>query len=138
MFDLAIAVGIGIVISALVFAWNTAKQLRLEKIAENDQSITYALNGNLFFGSISAFKDLFHPEEDPNLVVVDFKDSKVYDHSGLEALHGLSEKYKALGKELHYRHLSKECSDLLTKAGSMIEINFSEDPDYHIADDRLA
>jgi SulP family sulfate permease len=136
--DLAIAVGIGIIISALVFAWNSAKQLRLEKIEENENSRTYNLIGNLFFGSITSFKDLFNPSEDPDLVVLDFKSSKVFDHSGLEALHGLSEKYKALGKEIHFRHLSKECSLLLSKAGDMIEVNYSEDPDYHIADDRLA
>lgn len=136
--DLAIAVGIGIIISALVFAWNSAKQLRLEKISSDSDSCTYNLVGNLFFGSITSFRDLFTPADDPKLVIIDFENSKVFDHSGLEALHGLSEKYKSLGKEVHFRHLSKECNQLLSKAGDIIEVNYSQDPSYHVADDRLA
>ena len=136
--DLAIAVGIGIVISALVFAWTSAKQLRLEKVEEKGNTCTYNLVGNLFFASVTSFKDLFKPTEDPDLVIIDFKNSKVFDHSGLEALQGLSEKYKSLGKEVHFKHLSKECSQLLSKAVDIIEVNYSEDPNYHIADDRLA
>lgn len=136
--DLAIAVGIGIIISALVFAWNSAKQLRLTKVKSNKDKCVYELSGNLFFGSITSFRELFDPAKDPDLVIVDFKNSKVFDHSGLEALHNLSEKYKAIDKEVHFRHLSKECSNLLTKAGDIVEINFTEDPDYYVADNRLA
>ncbi len=136
--DLAIAVAIGIVISAIVFAWNAAKQLSLTRADETPTTRTYRLKGNIFFGSVTAFRDLFTPADDPQIVIVDFNESKVFDHSGIEALHGLSEKYKALDKELHFKHLSRECSDLLTKAGDIVEVSFTEDPHYHVADDRLA
>lgn len=136
--DLAIAVGIGIVISALVFAWTSAKELRLSKTVDKDGTCTYLLYGHIFFGSITSFRDLFNPSEDPDLVIIDFKYSKVFDHSGIEALQGLGEKYKSLGKEVRFRHLSKECNQLLIKAGNIIEVDFSEDPSYHVADDRLA
>lgn len=136
--DLAIAVGIGIVISALVYAWNSAKQLRLKIVEDKSEERTYELQGNVFFGSISSFKELFNPAEDPDEVVLDFKNSKVCDHSGIEAVHALSEKYKALKKTLHLKHLSPECSQLLKKAGDLVDINMMEDPKYHVADDALA
>lgn len=136
--DLAIAVGIGIVISALVYAWNSAKQLRLKIVEDKSEERTYELQGNVFFGSISSFKELFNPAEDPDEVVLDFKNSKVCDHSGIEAVHSLSEKYKALKKTLHLKHLSPECSQLLKKAGDLVDINMMEDPKYHVADDALA
>lgn len=136
--DLAIAVGIGIVISALVYAWNSAKQLRLKIVEDKSEGRTYELQGNVFFGSISSFKELFNPAEDPDEVVLDFKNSKVCDHSGIEAVHSLSEKYKALKKTLHLKHLSPECSQLLKKAGDLVDINMMEDPKYHVADDALA
>ena len=136
--DLAIAVGIGIVISALVYAWNSAKQLRLKVVNEQKDEKTYELEGNVFFGSITSFKELFNPSEDPDEVVLDFKNSKVCDHSGIEAVHALSEKYKALKKTLHLKHLSPECSQLLKKAGDLVDINMMEDPKYHVADDALA
>ncbi len=138
--DLAIAVGVGIVISALVYAWNSAKHLRVKEVArdEENESVTYEISGNIFFGSISSFKGLFTPQNDPKDVILDFKKSKVCDHSGLEAVHGLSERYKNLGKTLHLRHLSHECSELLEKAGDLVEVNVLEDPHYHLAVDELA
>lgn len=136
--DLAIAVGIGIIISALVYAWNSAKQLNLKLVADKTGEKTYELQGNVFFGSISSFKELFNPAEDPKKVILDFKNSKVCDHSGIEAIHGLSEKYKSLEKELHLKHLSHECSTLLSNAGDLVDVNMMEDPKYRIADDTLA
>ena len=136
--DLAIAVGIGIVISALVYAWNSAKDLKLTVQKDEKDEKVYELNGNVFFGSITSFKELFNPKDDPKNVVLDFKNSRVCDHSGLEAVHGLSEKYKALDKTLHLKHLSAECSELLKKAGDLVEVNVMEDPKYRIADDTLA
>ena len=136
--DLAIAVGIGIVISALVYAWNSAKQLNLKVVDGKEGEKVYELQGNVFFGSITSFKDLFNPSEDPDKVVLDFKNSKVCDHSGIEAVHALSEKYKSLKKTLHLKHLSPECSQLLKKAGDLVDVNMMEDPKYHVADDALA
>ncbi len=138
--DLAIAVGVGIVLSALVYAWNTAKALKLEEVDSNKPSeITcYEITGNVFFGSITNFKSLFNPENDQKDVYVDFKAAKVCDHSGIEAVHGLSERYKSLGKTLHLRHLSQECNTLLLKAGDLVEVSMTEDPNYHVADNALA
>lgn len=138
LLDLAIAVGIGIVISALVYAWNSAKQLRLKVVSDKKEEKVYELQGNVFFGSITSFKELFNPAEDPDEVVLDFKSSKVCDHSGIEAVHALSEKYKSLKKTLHLKHLSPECSSLLKKAGDLVDVNMLEDPKYHVADDALA
>ena len=138
--DLAIAVFVGIIISALIYAWNSAKQLSSKEVEKNveKESITYEISGNIFFGSISNFKELFDAQNDPKDVILDFKDAKVCDHSGLEAVHGLSERYKSLGKTLHLRHLSVECSELLEKAGDIVEVNVVEDPHYHLAVDELA
>lgn len=135
--DLAVAVGIGIILSALVFAWNSAKELTLEKV-DGEGKCTYYLHGYVFFGSISLFKSLFNPSQDPKIVTVDFKNSKVFDHSGIEALHSVSEKYKAAGKELRFKHLSKECALLLRRAGDIVEINYTEDPSYRVANNHLA
>ncbi|EDM26221.1 TonB-dependent receptor [Lentisphaera araneosa HTCC2155] len=136
--DLAVAVGIGIIISALIYAWNSAKEIKIKVAAQSDDEKTYSVSGNIFFGSITSFKELFDPSNDPKDVYIDFADSKVCDHSGIEAVHGLSERYKAAGKVLHLRHLSPECAKLLKKAGDIVEVNILEDPKYHVADDALA
>ena len=96
------------------------------------------MTGNVFFGSVTSFKELFNPAEDPKDVYIDFAESKVCDHSGIEAVHGLSERYKEAGKVLHLRHLSPECATLLRKSGDLVEVNILEDPKYHVADDALA
>ena len=136
--DLAVAVGIGIIISALIYAWNSAKEIKIKVAAQGDDEKTYSVSGNIFFGSITSFKELFDPSNDPKDVYIDFADSKVCDHSGIEAVHGLSERYKAAGKVLHLRHLSPECAILLKKAGDIVEVNILEDPKFHVADDALA
>ncbi len=87
---------------------------------------------------MSNFRELFDPKDDPEHVVIEFKRSRVSDHSGIEALDALAEKYKAQGKTLHLRHLSPECRKLLKKAGSLCEVNVMEDPTYHVATDVLA
>ena len=97
----------------------------------------YQLRGPVFFGSASNFKELFTPEEDPEHVVIEFARSRISDHSGIEALDNLAEKYTALGKTLHIRHLSPECVALLAKAGDLCEVNQLEDPEYHVASDKL-
>ncbi|KAA3655369.1 MAG: SulP family inorganic anion transporter [Proteobacteria bacterium] len=135
--DLAIAVLFGVVISALVFAWQHAKEIRAEVGTEAHGWKVYDLHGSLFFASSQNFQGLFSPRTDPDDVVVDFRHARVVDHSGLEAIDGLAERYRVLGKRLHLRHLSPDCRDLLGKARDMVEVNLLEDPHYHLADDRL-
>jgi SulP family sulfate permease len=136
--DLAIAVIVGVIVSALVFAWEHAKQMGAKSFIDEQGTKVYELHGPLFFGSIHAFHQLFDPKNDPADVVVDFYDSRVADHSGLEAIDTLAERYLRAGKTLHLKHLSQECRTLLDKAGDLVEVNLMADPKYRIADDRLA
>ncbi len=136
--DLAIAVIVGVIVSALVFAWEHAKHMRAETRVDEYGIKYYHLKGPLFFGSIQAFADLFDPRNDPREVIVDFAEARVYDHSGLEAIDALAERYMRAQKTLHIRHLSQECQNLLVKAGDLVEVNMMEDPTYHVADDRVA
>jgi sulfate permease, SulP family len=135
--DLAIAVIIGVIFSALAFAWEHAKDIRVNSSIDETGTKTYILNGSLFFASISAFQGLFTPKEDPNNVIIDFKDAKVVDHSALEAIDALAAKYVAVGKTLHLKHLSPDCLEILDNAKGMVEVNVLEDPTYHIADNKL-
>ena len=136
--DLAMAVVVGVIVSALVFAWEHAKHINV-KTYDNKYGIRiYELNGPLFFGSVNHFRDLFDPENDPQEVIIEFQNSRVADHSAIEAIDNLAEKYIKAGKTLHLRHLSQECTELLTKAGDLVEVNLMEDPKYHVADDKLA
>jgi SulP family sulfate permease len=137
LLDLAVAVGIGIIISALIYAWNSAKEIRVSTLEEGKGKKVYGLKGNVFFGSITSFKEGFDPSQDPDDVTIDFAESKVCDHSGIEAIHNMSERYKSLNKTLHLKHLSAECALLLQKAGDIVEVNILEDPKYHVADDAL-
>ncbi len=136
--DLAIAVGVGVIVSALVFAWQNARRIYSEISVDTNGTKTYRLHGPLFFGSVRSFHDQFSPAEDPDEVVIDFRGSRVCDHSGLEAVNSLTERYLAQGKKLRLKHLSAECRELLDKAGSMIEVNVIEDPRYRVAVDKLA
>ncbi len=138
MHDLASAVILGVIVSALVFAWQHATHIGADDKFNEHGSKIYQLHGPLFFASVSSFKDMFDVSGDPEDVVIDFYYSRVYDQSGLEAINWLAEKYEANGKRLHLTHLSKECRGLLNKAGDLVEINVSEDPQYHVATDRLA
>jgi len=135
--DLAIAVIIGVIVSALVFAWKHAQHIAADISTDENGSKIYAIRGPLFFGSASNFKELFKPEDDPSDVILEFQRSRVSDHSGIEALDGLAERYQALGKTLHIRHLSPECVVLLKKAGDLCEVNVMEDPSYHVVSDEL-
>jgi len=136
--DLAIAVVVGVIVSALVFAWEHAKQMQAKAYVNEEGTKVYELSGPLFFGSTQAFQDIFDPKSDPDDVVVDFYDSRVADHSAIEAIDTLAERYQRVGKTLHLKHLSQECKELLENAGDLVEVNVMEDPKYHIADDRLA
>ncbi len=135
IFDLAIAVVAGIIISALVFAWENAKKIRARKHFLEDGTKVYEIWGPLFFGSIQAFNSKFDVNGDPDNVVIDFIESRVSDHSALEALFVLVEKYEAAGKTLHIKHLSEECQRLMVKASPKLERVIEkdiDDPRYHV------
>jgi sulfate permease, SulP family len=136
-YDLAIAVIVGVIVSALVFAWKHAKNIEVETYVDDNGYKVYDLRGPLFFGSVSHFRELFDLKDDPEHVVIEFRRSRVSDHSGIEALDSLASKYKAAGKNLHIRHLSPECRQLLKEAGNLCEVNVMEDPNYHVATDKL-
>lgn len=135
--DLAMAVVVGVIVSALVFAWEHAKYIRVDAREDHKGSTVYAVTGPLFFGSVSSFMEKFDPAEDNDDVVIDFARSRVADHSGLEAIDTLADRYLNAGKTLHLVHLSEECRRLLSRAGSLVEVNVIEDPKYFVADDAL-
>ena len=135
--DLAIAVVAGVIIGALAFAWEQAKRIRVTARLDANGTKVYELSGTLFFASVAHFQNLFAPKEDPAHVVVEFKNARVVDHSGLEAIDQLAQRYAAEGKTLHLRHLSPDCRELLGRAKNMVEVNSAEDPHYHLADNRI-
>lgn len=138
MHDLATAVILGVVVSALVFAWQHATHIGADIKYNEFGSKIYQLHGPLFFASVTSFKEMFDAADDPDDVVIDFYYTRVYDQSGLEAINTLAEKYESIGKRLHLTHLSPECKSLLDNAGDLVEVNVSEDPQYHVATDRLS
>ena len=135
--DLATAVMIGCIFSALVFAWNQGKKMHAQTDTTNEKIKIYKLQGALFFGSSTSFTRLFDAKNDPDEVVIDFENSRVYDHSGIEAINSITASYASYSKKLHLLNLSKECKELLGKADSIIEISVIEDLDWHIADNAL-
>ena len=136
--DLAIAVVVGVIVSALVFAWQHAKNISADLHIDENGTKHYIINGPLFFSSVHNFSGIFTPNEDPEHVIVDFRRSRVYDHSAIEAIDSLADRYTAQGKQIHLKHLSPECVKLLNKADDLVEVNIMEDPKYFVADDRLA
>jgi len=135
-FDLAIAVIAGVIVSALVFSWENAKRIRARKRIKEDGTKVYEIWGPLFFGSISAFNDKFDVKNDPDTVEIDFVESRVSDHSALEAIFVLVEKYQAAGKKITLKHLSADCKVLLYKASPIFHQVIEEDiddPRYHLA-----
>ena len=137
IFDLAVAVVVGVIVSALVFAWNHAKQITIRTGTDAQGWKVYELEGSLFFASVANFQELFSPKDDPQDVVIEFARARVVDHSAIQAIDALAERYRAAGKRLHLRHLSPDCREVLEKARDMIEVNLLEDPRYHVADDKL-
>ncbi|GAB6053993.1 SulP family inorganic anion transporter [Magnetospira thiophila] len=131
--DLAVAVVVGVIVSALVYAWGNATRIQAKCARDGLGNKVYSIEGPLFFGSVTAFRDLFDPENDTDDVVVDFRLSRVVDHSGLEAIDTLAERYTRRGKRLHIKHLSPECRDLLRRAKDLVEVNVIEDPVYRVA-----
>lgn len=135
--DLAIAVVVGVIVSALVFAWKHAQHIYADIHTDDEGRKIYDLRGPVFFGSVHNFRNIFDPENDPDEVIIEFKRSRVSDHSGIDALNALADKYQLLGKELHLRHLSPECRQLLDRSGVLCEVNVMEDPNYRVVSDKL-
>ncbi|MEE9392382.1 MAG: SulP family inorganic anion transporter [Planctomycetota bacterium] len=132
MSDLALAVIVGVIVSALVFAWSNARHIHAVAKTMPDGSRIYHIEGPLFFGSTEGFAEVFDPNNDPDLVIVDFANSRVVDQSALQAIETLASKYEALGKILQLRHLTHDCHRLLKRAGQLI-VDADDDPDYEVA-----
>ena len=134
MYDLATAVVVGVIVSALAYAWNNARRIHAVVETNEEGAKVYQIEGPLFFGSTDGFAELFDPETDPQNVVVDFLRSRVVDQSALQAIEDLAAKYAAQGKDLRLRHLTRDCHALLNKAGQIMD-DSEDDPDYGIAVD---
>jgi SulP family sulfate permease len=135
--NLALAVLIGVIISALKFAWENAKRIRARKYIDEEGVKHYEIYGPLFFGSIAVFNSKFDIQNDPEEVIIDFSESTVVDMSAIEALNQLTDRYQKAGKIIHLRHLSPDCQKLLKNADKIIEINVKEDPTYHVVSDSI-
>ena len=135
--NLALAVLVGVIIAALVFAWDNAKRIRARKHIDADGVKHYEIYGPLFFGSTALFGEKFDVLNDPDEVIIDFKESRVVDMSAIEALNKITERYLKVGKKVHLKHLSRDCRRLLNNADDIIEINVLEDPTYKVAVDRI-
>lgn len=135
--NLAMAVFIGVIISALVFAWDNAKRIRARKRIDEDGVKHYEIYGPLFFGSVTAFNEKFDVQNDPEEVVIDFYESRVVDMSAIEALNKITERYKKVGKKVHLKHLSPDCRKLLSNADEIIDVNVLEDPTYKVMTDTV-
>jgi SulP family sulfate permease len=134
--NLALAVLIGVIISALVFAWESAKRIRARKYVDEAGVKHYEIYGPLFFGSVTAFGEKFDVANDPDEVIIDFAESKVSDMSAIEALNRITERYANQGKKVHLRHLSRDCITLLNDAEDIIDVNVMEDPTYKVMVDK--
>ncbi|MEQ9451012.1 MAG: SulP family inorganic anion transporter [Pseudomonadales bacterium] len=130
--NLAVAVVVGVIISALVFAWDSAVRIRARKYIDHQGWKHYEIYGPLFFGSTAHFAEKFNVLDDPEHVVIDFAESRVADMSAIEALNKITERYARVGKKVHLRHLSKDCRVLLANAAALIEVNYYEDPNYKV------
>lgn len=135
--NLALAVIIGVIIAALVFAWDNAKRIRARKRFDENGVKHYEIYGPLFFGSVTAFNEKFDVVNDPDVVVIDFAESRVVDMSAIEALNKITERYHKVGKKIHLKHLSPDCRKLLKNAEDIIDVNVMEDPTYKVVTNNL-
>ena len=133
--DLAIAVVVGVIVSALVFAWESAKQIYVRDCLRDNGAKVYHVTGQLFFSSSARFQEFFDPASDPDEVYIDFKQARLWDHSALEAIEALAARYDGYGKKLHVRHLSRDCQMLLERSGMLIIDKETDDPVYGLAVD---
>ncbi len=134
--NLALAVLIGVIISALVFAWESAKRIRAKKYIDDNGTKHYEIYGPLFFASVSAFLEKFDIQNDPSEIIIDFKESRIVDMSAIDALNKLTDRYQKAGKKLRLRHLSEDCRNLLANASAVIDVNVIEDPYYRVIIDK--
>ena len=134
--DLAIAVVVGVIVSALVFAWKSASRIKAtERQSRTEKGAkVYEIEGPLFFSSTNSFLEIFKPSQDPDLIIIDFAQSKVIDQSALKAIEDIADKYSSFGKKVKLRHLSKDCHRLLSRTGQLI-MDSDDDPDYSVAAD---
>jgi len=130
--NLALAVLVGVIIAALVFAWDNAKRIRARKYTDEDGVKHYEIYGPLFFGSVTLFNEKFDVLNDPDEVIIDFRESRIVDMSAIEAVNKITERYLKVGKKVHLKHLSKDCIQLLRNADDIIEVNVMEDPTYKV------
>lgn len=137
MHDLATAVVLGVVVSSLAFAFKHAKSINADMRINEFGAKIYQLHGPLFFASTTQFKDLFDYKNDPDVVVVDFYYTRVYDHSGMDAIMTVAEKYEQFGKTLHLTHLSSGCRELIKRSGDMDRLSISDEPQFHLSTDRF-
>ena len=135
--NLALAVLIGVIIAALVFAWDNAKRIRARKRIDEDGVKHYEIYGPLFFGSVAVFNEKFDVLNDPDEVIIDFEESRVVDMSAIEALNKITERYRKVGKKVHLHHLSPDCRKLLKNAEEIIDVNVAEDPTYRLVVDEI-
>ncbi len=135
--NLALAVVVGVIISALVFAWDNAVRIRARKHIDDNGWKHYEIYGPLFFGSTTTFAEKFDVGGDPEHVVIDFEESRVADMSAIDALNKITERYAKVGKKVHLRHLSDDCRALLANAAAIIEVNYYEDPSYKVVSDAV-
>ena len=133
--NLALAVIIGVIIAALVFAWDNAVRIRARKHVDELGIKHYEIYGPLFFASVSAFSEKFDVLNDPPEVIIDFAESRVVDMSAIEALNRITERYAKVGKKIHLRHLSSDCKRLIANAETIIDVNVIEDPTYKVVRD---
>ncbi len=135
--NLALAVVVGVIIAALVFAWDNAKRIRARKFIDENGVKHYEIFGPLFFGSVTAFNEKFEIFDDPDEVIIDFKESRIVDMSAIEALNKITERYMKVGKKVHLKFLSNDCQKLLKNADKLIEVNVLEDPKYKVVVDNI-
>ena len=135
--NLALAVLIGVIIAALVFAWDNAKRIRARKSIDHNGAKHYEIYGPLFFGSVAAFNEKFDVLNDPDEVIINFEESRVVDMSAIEALNKITERYLKVGKTVHLKHLSPDCRKLRQNADKIIDVNVMEDPTYKVVTDAL-
>ena len=134
--DLAVAVIVGVIVSALVFAWKSASRIRaIERLSKTEKGAkVYEIEGPLFFSSTDSFLEIFNPSKDPKIIIIDFARSKVIDQSALKAIEDIAEKYNRVGKKVKLRHLTRDCHKLLSRTGQLV-VDSNDDPDYGMAVD---
>jgi SulP family sulfate permease len=132
--NLALAVFCGIIVSALVFAVKSSKHVTVELVNETDDERVYAVEGMIYFASVSDFTEHFQARSGVQNIVIDFEKARICDHSGIDAIHAMSERYRKVGKTLHLRHLSSDCRKMIKRAGTLVDIEvLPDDPDYTVA-----